>query len=440
MKNNDMRETDRVSEAGSSTGRLNRRQALRRLGGAGLIMPLGLAGCVQQNDSQGGGSTDGAQNTQTSESDIGTVTVGILVPTSGPAGALGTAQEKGTELGVQYVNESEEFTFEIEPVYEDTETNPSTGRQKTRRIVEENGAQYIAGGLESSVALGIADYVAQQDIVYMSGAATVELTGSQCNQNTFRNETNAAQQMAGAVDYAAEELGTKWWLHTSDGAYGQSAINQIERRIEAQNLNVDIVGRTMPERGTSDFGPYISQISNSEAEVLMIPKTGGDLINFMTQADNAALKEEVEIMGTALFAQASRTALGQSAVGTYSSTLYNHKLETGDNPRFVKAYQDEYDDTPGSFARVGYELIRTAARGIQESGTADPTEVRSTLEGLQMTTVLGETSFRPCDHQAVNPVWTGEIIETETGTDVELLDRVTGEDAIRPCEETGCSL
>jgi len=57
-----------------------------------------------------------------------------------------------------------------------------------------------------------------------------------------------------------------------------------------------------------------------------------------------------------------------------------------------------------------------------------------------MTTVLGETSYRACDHQSVNPVWTGQIVEAEEGTEVNLLEKVPGEDTVRPCEETGCSL
>ncbi|WP_254279282.1 ABC transporter substrate-binding protein [Haloarcula marina] len=425
---------------------LSRRRALQYMGGGALAVSTGLAGCVQETGDGGDGESDGESgdgdtdaDTETTPADIGTVNVGVLVPTSGPSAPLGGAQRQGAELGVQYVNESDAFDFEIEAVYEDTQTDPATGREKARKVVEEDGAQLVVGALESSVSLAVADYVGQQEALYMSGAATVALTGEDCNANTFRYESNAAQHMAGLTEFAAEELGTKWWFHSTDEAYGQSARAQLDRRIEEQNLDVELVGETMPDQGTSDFGPQISQISNSDAEVLVIPETGGALINFMNQAASAGLKDEVEIIGTALFAQVSRQALGQTAVGTYSSTLYNHKLESGDNQQFVEAYQSEYDTPPGNFARVGYELVRTAAKGIQEAGTADHETVRDTLEDLQMTTVLGETSYRECDHQSVNPVWTGEIVEAGEGTEVELLNKVAGEDTVRPCEETGCT-
>jgi len=440
-----------LENADTSSGGLSRRRALQILSSS--VALTGLAGCVRDAGEGGSGTESGSEggsdteagagssgtDTEAGATDIGTLSLGVLVPTSGPSAPLGKAQRQGAELGVQFVTESDAFDFEVDAVYEDTQTDPATGRQKAQKVVEEDGVQVITGALESSVSLAVADYVGQEETLYMSGAATVALTGEDCNANTFRYESNAAQHMAGLTDFAASELGTTWWLHSTDEAYGQSALNQLERRVDEQNLDVDIVGRTMPDPGTSDFGPQISQISSSDADVLVLPETGGDLINFMKQASSAGLKDELDIIGTALFAQVSRGALGQVAAGTYSSTLYSHKLDTGDNQQFVEAYQNAYDTLPGNFARVGYELVRTAARGVQAAGTSDHATVRETLEGLEMQTVLGETSYRACDHQSINPVWTGEIVEAGEGTEVNLLNKIDGPDTVRSCEETGCS-
>ena len=439
----------------SDTRGVRRRRALRYLGGGALAATLGTAGCVQQADDGGSTATDTETDDTATEADASddtatesdadsldgeSVTFGVLVPTSGPSAPLGQAQRQGAELGVQYVNQSDEFGFTIDAVFEDTQTDPSTGLQRAQSVVEDDDADYVVGALESSVALAVADYVSDRDVVYTSGAATIELTGENCNQNTFRTETNAAQQMAGLVDFVASDLGSNLWIHTTDDTYGNSAVTQIERRIEAQGFDIDVVGQTMPDKGTSNYGPQISSISNSEADVLALPDTGADLINFMKQAESAGLTDEVDIIGTAIFAQVSRQALGSDAVGAYSSTLYNHTLETGDNREFVETYRGEYDGVPGSFARVGYDMVRMTARGIQAAGTSDPVEVRAALEGLDVTTALGTTPFRECDHQAVNPVWTGQVVEGEEIPGIELLDQVSGAEAIRPCEETGCSL
>jgi branched-chain amino acid transport system substrate-binding protein len=439
------------SGADSPTSTSSRRAFLAAAGAAGL---LGLGGCVQgtgdgdgddggdgsdgsdgDGDDGGGGTTTGT----TTSADLGTATFGVLSPTSGPFSPLGSGQRQGAEQAVEFVNGSDEFDFEIDAVYEDTQTDPAAGRQAVQRVVEQDGANFVAGGINSSVALAIMDYVGNNQRVYTSGGAALAITGEQCNPFTFRNETNTAQQAAGMVGYALSELGDRVWIHTADYAYGNSAIEEIRNRMD--DPDGTIVGTTKPELGTQNFGPQITQISNSEADVLMIPLTGGDLINFINQADSEGLTDEVEIIGTAIFAQLIRGAVGASADGLYSSVLYNHKLEVGDNAQFVQAYRDAYDaGPPGSFARVGYEAVRMQARGIQAAGSTDPADVRDAMEGLEVTTVLGDTSFRACDHQSVNPVWTGRMNLPDGGevTEVELLQRIDGEEATPACSEVGC--
>lgn len=432
------------------TSSTSRRRFLKGAGAATVGTTL-LSGCVQQqgddettqadpddDDSDDGGNGD--NDTETEPSLSGSVTFGVVNPMSGPFSSLGPAQREGAELAVEYVNNSDEFDFEIDPVYVDSETDPATARQKASRLVEQDGAQYIAGAINSSVALALADFAPQNEVVYASGGAALELTGANCNEYTFRSETNTAQQVAGMIDYTVENLGDQIWIHTADYAYGNSSIEQIRDAVE--DTDAEVVGTTTPQQGTSDFGPHLSQIENSDANVLAIPLTGGDLVNFMKQAEGRGLHDNIEIIGTALFAQALRAPLGSAAAGTYSSTLYNYKLETGDNAQFVEAYQSAHDSPPGHFSRVGYESVRMTARGIQEAGSKDPSTVKDALAGTPMTTVLGEREFRECDHQAVNPVWTGSVNAAEDGegTTVELIEKVEGEDATPPCSESACSL
>jgi branched-chain amino acid transport system substrate-binding protein len=429
----------------------SRRQLLATIGmstGAGIV---GLAGCVQQqsdspddsgesNQGENGETTTG---TPGNEGVDGPVKVGVLSPVSGPFSPLGKGQRQAAKLAVKHVNESDSFDFQVEPVYEDTKTDPSAGRQMASKVVEQNGASFVAGGISSSVSLSISSYAKENEVVFTTGGAALDLTGSKCNEYTFRNESNTAIQAAGLVDYAVENLGDKWWLHTADYAYGNSAITEIKNRIDDLGADIDIVGTTKPQMGTKDFAPQISKIANSDAEVLAIPLTGGGLINFLKQADKQGLKEEVDIIGTANFANLIRKASGSAAVGTYSATLYNPKVDTGDNEQFVSAYKDTYGSPPGSFARVGYEAVRMTCRGIQEANSTDPTVVKNALSGLEMTTILGDSrKFRSCDHQATNPVWSGKIVEADSGKvpEVEVLKKIPASKATPPCEASSCSL
>ena len=409
-----------------SATRPDRRTFLRAVGATGLTG--GLAGCVGGIQ---GESSDG----------IGTVNYGVLNPMTGPYGGLAVGQRQGAELAVEYVNESDEFDFEIEASYDDTEADPSTGRRKAQKLVEQNDAQYLFGAISSSVALGLNDFAGKEGVIYNPGAAAVPITGANCNEYVFRFETSTAQIAEATSAWTVENLGTKVWVHVADYAYGDSVRDEMKPRMKAANGDVEIVGESRSELGTSNFGNYISQISNSDADVAVLGMTGGDLINFVKQAAGQGLNEEVNLMSPTMTFQVVRGALGADAAGTYGGVRYVPDLKTGDNQAFVSAYQDAYDEAPDNFARVSYDSIRMTARGIQEAGTADPEEVKETLAGLEVPTIFGPNRFRACDHQAMNPVWMGECVEGDGDvTDVKLHTKIAGEDAIPPCDETGCSL
>jgi len=445
---------------------MSRRRLLQTAGLAGTV---GLAGCISVSDDDGGddGSTDGSSDDGSgddgssddgssddgssddsssdddggttdddsgSELDGETVTFGVLSPISGPFAPLGGPQRQGAQTAIEYVNNSDEFDFEIEGVFEDTETDPSVGRRRAQRAVEQDGAQFLAGEANSSVALAISSFAAESEVVYATGGAGMQLTEGDCNEWTFRNETNAAQQASGVAQWILNEGYSRVWIHTADYAYGNSAMAEIERALEGEN--VEIVDRTTPSLGTSNFQPFISQISDSDAEVLAIPLTGGDLINFISQAAEAGLKEEVDIIGTANFAGFVRSALGPAVAGTFSAALYSPGLDVGDNQQFVSSYEEMHGGVPDSFARVGYEAVRMQARGIQEAGTTDPSAVKDTLPGLEMETILGTTAFRECDHQTPNPVWPSEVVlpsEDAEMTELNIIEKISPENTTPPC-------
>jgi branched-chain amino acid transport system substrate-binding protein len=414
---------DGSSSPRTISGSSSRRAFLALAGAAGTGA---LAGCI-------GGGDFGGQ-------DIDTVTYGMLNPMTGPYGGLAEGQRQGAELAVEHVNESDEFSFEIDAVYEDTEADAQTGRQRAQKVVQQDGAQYVMGAISSSTALALNSFAETEEIIYNPGAAAMNITGSECNEYVFRAETHTAQIAEAVAPWTANNVGTKVWFHIADYAYGDSVLREWSSRMEAESDGYEEIGVSRSELGASNFGSYISQISNSDADVAVLGMTGGDLINFVAQAAEQGLKEDVQIVSPTMTFQVVRAALGPAAYGTYGGVRYNAQIETGDNQDFVSAYEDAYDNTPDSFARVAYDSIRMTAHGIEEAGSNDPEEVKDALADLEVPSIFGPNQFRECDQQATNPVWAGENVEPDSGepATVALRTKIEGEDAIPSCEETNC--
>jgi branched-chain amino acid transport system substrate-binding protein len=210
-----------------------------------------------------------------------------------------------------------------------------------------------------------------------------------------------------------------------------------------QDANSDFteVDVTRSELGSSNYGSFITQISNSDADAAILGMTGGDLINFANQAAEQGLRDEVALVGPTMSFLVVRAATEANAVGTFGGVRYTAALETGDNRQFVDAFGSEYDGTPDNFERVGYDSLRLIAKGIQEAGSTDPADARDALEGGTFTTVLGDVTLREGDHQATNPTWMSEMVEGEGDlAAVELLSKTEGEAALPPASELGCQM
>lgn len=96
---------------------------------------------------------------------------------------------------------------------------------------------------------------------------------------------------------------------------------------------------------------------------------------------------------------------------------------------------------PGNFARVGYDSLRLIAKGMNDAGSTDYEDVRDQLEGSTYTTVLGDITLREGDHQATNPTWMGQLVESDSDIpNVELINEVAGGENLPPASELGCNL
>ena len=391
---------------------------------AGTVGALGLAGCQ-------GGSTGGDE----------AVTVASLNPMTGPFSSLGPGQRTGAELAVAEINDNDDYDFEFELVTGDTETEAGAAQSEAQRVVQEEGAEFVFGAISSSVALGLNDFAAQSEHIYFPGGAAVPITGSACNEWVFRFETNTAQIAEAISAYSVNNLGNNVWFHYADYAYGDSVYNRTSRRMENASDDYSEVGTSTSELGASNYGSFITQISNSDADVVVLGMTGGDLVNFTNQAADQGLTDQMAVVGPTQTFQSVRAGTGSNSAGTFGGARYDPSLETGDNQAFVETYTSENDRAPGNFARVGYDSMRLMAKGMNEAGSTEPGDVRDALEGGTFTTVLGDITLRESDHQATNPTWMAELVAGDGDTaDVELLERVPGSETLPPASDLGCEM
>ena len=408
----------------------SRRQFLKTTTTAGAIGLTGLAGCAGNGNGNGNGD------------DV--VRLGVLEPFTGDFAELAEERNQGEELGIQHVNESDEYDFQIEYEEYDTQLNAEDGVQVATEAIESFGAEFLTGAISSSVALAINEVAQQNQVLYTPGAADTSITGANCNEWVFRFETSTAQVAEPMTDFIAGELGGRIIYLSADYAYGQSVNDEIDRRMQQKADDYEVVDELWPEEGAGDHDGFITSAQGmaDEADAVVVGMTGGQLGRFLTQAADRGLNDDIPIVTTTGSFRVVRQGAGAAAEDVYSGVRYSSQIDAGDNQDFVDAYVDEYDTPPDNFSRVGYESIRMVANGVREAESTQAADVRDVLPGLTQSTIFGDVEFRECDQQSTNPVWFGQMVPGDEFPDVEIMEEYSlgAGEADPDCADTGCEL
>ena len=84
-----------------------------------------------------------------------TVKIGFISTFSGPPAAIGNDMKNSFELGLDHLGRKL-GGLPVEVIYEDDQTKPEVGVQKTQKLIESDKVDFVVGYIWSNVAVGFA--------------------------------------------------------------------------------------------------------------------------------------------------------------------------------------------------------------------------------------------------------------------------------------------
>lgn len=368
---------------------------------------------------------------------------------SGSAATYGEFAQRGINLAVEEINASGGILGrQVEVIYEDSQGKAATAIQAARKLAYQDNVDALLGLDSSGVAQGMVPTVPElQKPFIITHAATPDVTGKLCNEFTYRISVNVAQNQKAAAMIASELDATRWTTIGPDYAFGHQTWEYFGNYLKELKPEVELMEQTaFPRFGAEDFTPFINGIMDADPEGIIISTWGGDLVNFIRQANNLGFFDQgYEVMFTVGAATEVLDALGdQMPEGVWLSTRYWYDAYDNDiNTRFVEAYLDKYGSAPSYNAEGAYAAIYAYKQAMEAAGTTDGPAVAKALSGMSMEAPNGTVTFRKGDNQAmVSPNWgISGPMHPEHGirtlTNVRVFDGTT---VARPVSETGCSL
>jgi branched-chain amino acid transport system substrate-binding protein len=303
---------------------------------------------------------------------------------------------------------------QIRLITEDSQMKPDVAARKAIRAIMEDKAQFILQLTSTAVAQALMDVAEKNKVIFTTlNAESDFLTGKNFNRYFFRTCFTTGNRARAYTEFFKTKPWRKFYLINQDYAFGHAVADDFKKVITKEIPDVKIVGEDYAPFGQKDFGPYISKILASGAEIIFTGNFGVDLQNLMIQGAQMGIKLPVRYATYFLDDDVQLPQIGQAAVGTFVNSTYLPTINTPQNKAFLERWHKKFKDTahPWPCANLGYSyngaMFLFAA--IKKAGSFDPEAVIKAWEGMEYNSLIGRQIMRPCDHQIMMPGPIGEI-------------------------------
>lgn len=362
------------------------------------LRPLGRRTLLKGTAAAVGAATLAMPAISYGQSDV--IRIGHLTPRTGFLGPLGEYGVQAVQLAADQINaEGGVLGRRIDLIIEDS-VNPQTGSAKAERLVQRDGVACILGEISSATALGIAQVVQREKVLFINtGANSDALRGSDCQRFMFHIEAQNSMYVKSVGRSLLRDglvQGKKWYFLTADYAFGHD-LARVARRF-AQEHGAQVAGEDLVPTDLTDFSPMLLKVRQARPDVLISNLSGNQVTNFLKQYSEYGLRFPV-----AGFDFNIALAWG-AGIGNFGGTwpvVWHHLVDTPASKKFVADFSARYNRPPENQAWGDYCALKIVAQAMAETRGTDGMGIVEYLEkGAKFDLMkTREGYFRERDHQ-----------------------------------------
>jgi branched-chain amino acid transport system substrate-binding protein len=367
------------------------------------------------------------------------IKIGLMTDESGVLSLYGFEVDYGFHLGMQYATDG---TMEIagrpvEIIVRDNGTDAEVGASQARQLIEEEGVEILVGTISSGVTVGLQQIALDNDVILMVAAgASSSITGANFNTNTFRVCRNVLQDTMTFANYAAENLGKNVIQLAADYEFGHDSAAGNEAVYGGLGFNF-VSDTVFAPLETTDFTPYIQQILDSDADILLPTWAGDGIVTLYQQFDELGVFDAMTVLG-GMNSNDAMALSDPSLVGLLGWIVYHYTFPENDiNDWLVEQYQEQYDDFPDLFSECAFATAQALVAALEATGGDTlPSALIPELEGLIFEGPKGTYGIRPSDHQALAPMYVVQLatLDSDVFDFYDLIAVADPLDIAPPCQ------
>jgi branched-chain amino acid transport system substrate-binding protein len=340
------------------------------------------------------------------------VKIGMVEPVTGVYAALAEGEIAGARLAIDEINHGGGILGrETQLVIGDSANDILTGVAKTRQLIDQDQVDFIAGNVNSAVALAMTQVTAEKRKLHIvTGGHTDEITGSQCSWNVFRICKSTTMEANAIADTLIEKFGPRWYFLTPDYLYGQGL--QAAFELKLRQHGGASAGDTLP-LGTVDYSQALINAGAFHPDVLIDLMAGEDQVNSLTQIASFGLAQNIAV-GGALFELETILSVPEAAqTGWWTMEWWWNQPDVPQINTFNAAIRSRTGKAASARNWFGYAAIRTLGEIANHERSLDAVTLARALQGY---TLPGDIAldpnrafFRKADHELMSTILVGEV-------------------------------
>jgi branched-chain amino acid transport system substrate-binding protein len=336
--------------------------------------------------------------------------------------------------------------WKIDILAADHQSKADLAANITRQWVDVDKVDAFVDLGNSAIALAAATVARERNVVNLvSGAATSELTGSQCSLNNVHWVYNTYLLANSTAKTLVRAGGNTWFFLTADYAFGNQLQSEASKVVNENGGKV--LGGVKHPFNNADFASYLLQAQASGAKVIALANTANDTVTAVKQAAEFGVGGRDQTLVALLLYLTDVHSLGLDfAQGLYLTETFYWDMND-DTREFTKRFNERYKKSPPTMVMAGiYSSTLHYLKALRALGgnPHDGAKVVAKMKELPTDDPLFGKGRIRADGQKIHPAYLFKVkapSESKYPWDYyKLIATVPAEEAFVPLEKSTCPL
>ena len=361
--------------------------------------------------------------------DDGTVTVGLILPMTGPSASTGKQERAGAELFIQQHGDTVAGKKISLVVKDDTGAADVTKRLAQELIGNDHASVLMGFGL-TPLALAVAPVATEAKVPEIVTAAA---TGMITEKSPYivRTSFTLPQVAAPMAEWALKNNIRKVVTLVTDYGPGADAEKWFGETftkgggVIAEQIRVPLKN--------PDFAPFLQRVKDDAPDAVFVFVPSGFGAIFMKQFVERGLdKSGIKLIGTGDVTDDDLLAdIGDAALGAVTTHHYSVAHDSPENKAFVEAFEKANGGMRPNFMAVGaYDGMALLYHALEQTkGATDGDALLAAMKGANWTSPRGPVSIDPTTRDIVQPIYVrkvekvdGQLYNVEFGSTPDVKD------------------